>query len=254
MAIVTRLAAGSGTRAFGGAALDALLRASAMDAPLATRPHSLHAHFLQPVAPQRDVEVRTRVLRASRSFTTIAAEAIQSGVPVAAATTSFYLPRASREHEVNAPTPTWTPEESTAAHGGPLPSEKASVRDPVDLREADPRGTVGLDGRPVQRYWVRWRHPLPSGIDRAAALAWISDLCLTRVADVEHQSEPGDRQAASLDHAMWFHRATDPTDWLIYEVSSPVYVEELALSTGRFFDRDGHLVASVDQGSLLRRR
>lgn len=116
----------------------------------------------------------------------------------------------------------------------------------------------GVDGRPVLRYWVRHRDMASDGrtsaLDQAAALAWASDLCLTRVADVEHEDCPGVRQAASLDHAMWFHRAPTPGAWLLYEVSSPSYVAELALSVGRFFDRDGHLVASVAQESLLRRR
>jgi acyl-CoA thioesterase-2 len=53
---------------------------------------------------------------------------------------------------------------------------------------------------------------------------------------------------------MWFHRPTDLRNWLVYELSSPAYIDELALSTGRFFDRSGAIVASVAQQSLLRRR
>jgi acyl-CoA thioesterase-2 len=105
----------------------------------------------------------------------------------------------------------------------------------------------------VLRYWVRYRGPLCTVVDHAAALAWISDLCLTRVADLEHEASLGVRQGASLDHAMWFHRMPDLSDWLLYDVSSPAYVDELALSTGRFFDPQGSLVASVTQESLLRR-
>ena len=103
-------------------------------------------------------------------------------------------------------------------------------------------------------YWLRRRESL--GRDptiNAAALAFASDFCLTRVADLEHEDEPRNRWALSLDHVMWFHRPVDVSQWLLYELESPVYREALALSTGRFFDAEGH-IASVGQESLLRRR
>jgi acyl-CoA thioesterase-2 len=249
-----RLAAGNGPRAFGGAALAALLRAAAAHAPRAARPHSLHAHFLQPANPDTDVELSTRVLRSSRTFTTVAAEATQDGRPVATATASFHRAADSPAHGVTAALPPDSPEAAAPAVGGPLPPESAPARALVDLRDAGTPGATGPDGRPVQRYWVRHRVELLTDADRSAALAWISDLCLTRVADLEHHLSPGRRQAASLDHAMWFHRTPDLAEWLLYEVTSPSYVDELALSTGRFFDRSGRLVASVTQESLLRRR
>jgi acyl-CoA thioesterase-2 len=246
-----RLVRGNTDRAFGGSSLDLLLRGAHAHAPEQAKVHSLHAHFLRAAASDIDVEVSSRVLRASRSFTTVATELTQSGRPVASGTASFHLPRPSIEHTVRATMPR-SSEESAAARGGPLPCETSPSREQVDLREADP--AIGADGRPVLRYWARWRPPLVTELDRAAALAWVSDLCLTRVADLEHEHLPGTRQAASLDHAMWFHRSTDVNEWLLYEVSSPSYVAELALSTGRFFDRHGVLVASVAQESMLRRR
>lgn len=249
-----RLAAGNGSRAFGGAALAALLRAASAGSPPGSRPHSLHAHFLQPASPEEDVELSTRLLRSSRTFTTVAAEATQHGRPVATATASFHVPADSPVHGVSVELPSGSPLVAAPSVGGPLPPTSAPARVLVDLRDAGPPGAVGPDGRPVQRYWVRYRGEVLSDVDRTAALAWISDLCLTRVADLEHHGSPGRRQAASLDHSMWFHRPTDVGDWLLYEVTSPSYVDELALSTGRFFDRDGLLVASVAQESLLRRR
>lgn len=249
-----RLAAGNGPRAFGGAALAALLAAAADHATDGARPHSLHAHFLQAAAPDVDVELATRVLRASRTFTTISAEAAQGDRLVATATASFHVPTASATHGVRVVVPAEQPESSPPAFGGPLPPQSAPSRAPVDLRQAGPAGQTGPDGRPVQRYWVRHRGDLRTATDRCAALAWISDLCLTGAVDVEHHGSPGRRQAASLDHAMWFHGAPAVGDWLLYEVTSPSYVDELALSTGRFFDRSGRLLASVAQESLLRRR
>ncbi|WP_155357864.1 acyl-CoA thioesterase domain-containing protein [Acrocarpospora macrocephala] len=40
---------------------------------------------------------------------------------------------------------------------------------------------------------------------------------------------------------MWFHRPVRADEWLLYELTSPVYQEALTLSAGRFFDLDGTL-------------
>src|SRR5439155_21110323 len=108
----------------------------------------------------------------------------------------------------------------------------------------------GQDGRPVLAYWVRSRTPVTPGVCSAAALAWVSDLCLTRVADLEHEHLPGARKAASLDQAMWFHGPTVFDGWLLYELVSPAYRDGLALSTGRFYVCAGGLISSVAEESV----
>ena len=57
---------------------------------------------------------------------------------------------------------------------------------------------------------------------------------------------------ASLDHAMWFHRPFRADDWFLYESSSPSASGGRGLATGRFFARDGRLVASVAQEGMIR--
>jgi acyl-CoA thioesterase-2 len=57
---------------------------------------------------------------------------------------------------------------------------------------------------------------------------------------------------ASLDHAMWFHRQFRADDWFLYESSSPSASGGRGLATGRFFARDGRLVASVTQEGMIR--
>jgi acyl-CoA thioesterase-2 len=57
---------------------------------------------------------------------------------------------------------------------------------------------------------------------------------------------------ASLDHALWFHKAFRMDDWLLYHQESPVTAHARGLALGRYFTRDGELVASVCQEGLLR--
>jgi acyl-CoA thioesterase-2 len=60
--------------------------------------------------------------------------------------------------------------------------------------------------------------------------------------------------AASLDHALWFHRPFRADEWLLYAHDSPNLAGSRGLSRGLIFARDGTLVASVAQEGLLRER
>ena len=62
----------------------------------------------------------------------------------------------------------------------------------------------------------------------------------------------GRLRAASLDHAMWFHRDFRLDDWLLYVIDSPSAQGARALCRGSIFTRDGRLVASTAQEGMLR--
>jgi acyl-CoA thioesterase-2 len=59
-------------------------------------------------------------------------------------------------------------------------------------------------------------------------------------------------QAASLDHALWFHRPFRADEWLLYAQDSPSASGALGFSRGLIYTRDGTLVASVAQEGLIR--
>jgi acyl-CoA thioesterase-2 len=58
---------------------------------------------------------------------------------------------------------------------------------------------------------------------------------------------------ASLDHAMWFHRPVDFSDWLLYEQRSPSAVAGRGLGFGAIYNRTGELVCTVAQEGYLGR-
>src|SRR5262249_60933437 len=60
--------------------------------------------------------------------------------------------------------------------------------------------------------------------------------------------------AASLDHALWFHRPFRADEWLLYAQDSPNASGGRGFARGQFFTRDGTLVASVAQEGLVRIR
>ena len=61
-------------------------------------------------------------------------------------------------------------------------------------------------------------------------------------------------QVVTIDHSMWFHHDFRLDDWLLYSVESSVASDGRGLVTGKFFTRDGKLVASTIQEGLIRQR
>ena len=59
-------------------------------------------------------------------------------------------------------------------------------------------------------------------------------------------------QAASLDHAIWFHDAFCADEWLLCHIRSPRAGRARGLSIGVIYSRDGKLIASTSQECLIR--
>jgi acyl-CoA thioesterase-2 len=87
-------------------------------------------------------------------------------------------------------------------------------------------------------------------------LTYISDFALLGTALYPHPYSgwSDDIQSASLDHAIWFHRPFRADEFLLYTLDSPSAEAARGFSRGSFYTRDGVLVASTAQESLLRPR
>jgi acyl-CoA thioesterase-2 len=127
----------------------------------------------------------------------------------------------------------------------------------LDVRyvgDSRPGGALADARHPARaRVWVRTDGSLPN--DRRlhqAALAYVSDLTLLSATTVPHGVLIGlNVQAASIDHAMWFHRPFRADDWLLHDQVSPSASHGLGLATGRLF-QNGVLVSDVAQEGLIR--
>ena len=58
--------------------------------------------------------------------------------------------------------------------------------------------------------------------------------------------------AASLDHAIWFHRQFRFDEWILAAMDSPASAGSRGFNRGNTFTVDGVLVASVAQEGLMR--
>jgi acyl-CoA thioesterase-2 len=85
-------------------------------------------------------------------------------------------------------------------------------------------------------------------------LTYASDMTLLDSVVRPHGYSLGTGQllAASLDHAMWFHRPFRADEWWLYESESPSASDARGLATGQIWSQDGRHLASVVQEGLLR--
>ncbi|MGW3246309.1 acyl-CoA thioesterase [Streptomyces sp. NPDC001070] len=250
--------AGVPLRAFGGqvAAQSLIAAGSTLPAP-DLLVHSLHGYFIRAGRTDRPIVYEVDRTRDGSSFATRRVVAIQNGDVIFSLSASFHREEDSPEHQADAPDapgPEGLPElwEYARARRGPSVFEAVLESRCV----ADPeKGLPSVGQGPRQQLWVRTRDSLPGGpLLHACALTYFSDIRLLATAGLPYADHPGERQAASLDHAVWFHRPFRADEWLLFAMESPSYASSRGLARGQFFTRDGRLVASVVQEGLYRRR
>ena len=88
------------------------------------------------------------------------------------------------------------------------------------------------------------------------ALAYASDFMLLDAALIPHGRTVFEKtiMAASLDHALWFHRPFRADEWLLFAKSSPSASGARGFVRGQFFNARGELVATAAQECLIRIR
>jgi acyl-CoA thioesterase-2 len=254
-------------RVYGGQVIGQALVAACRTVDVAGRPpHSLHAYFLLGGDPKAPIVYDVDRIRDGKSFTTRRVVAIQHGEAIFTMAVSFHRDEPGISHQAKMPDVP-KPEETASdaeIRARVLPLMPEAVRRfyererPIELRP------VELDrylGRKIEggrfHVWIRAIGKLPDEpAIHQCVLAYASDMMLLDSALIPHGRtvfEPT-TMAASLDHALWFHRPFRADDWLLYAQDSPNLSGSRGFSRGLIFARDGTLVASVAQEGLLRER
>jgi len=216
--------------------------------------HSLHAYFLRP--GRHDVPLRFVVdrIRDGRTFTTRRVKAHQAGEVIFNLSASFCLPEPGIAHQD--PMPAAPPPEALQdweeirAH---LPGAPPRMDSPVEVRMADPWTEAASPAR--QRSWMRVKGRLPDDrLVHTAMLVYATDRTLLGTAARPHAIAWAERQAVSLDHAVWIHHPVQLDGWLLYASESPIAHAAHGLIFGGVYYPDGRRLASVAQEGLIRRR
>jgi len=254
-------------RVFGGQVAGQALTAAARTVPSERTVHSLHAVFVRPGDPAVPIVYDVSAIREGRSFSTRRTAARQHGNEIFFMTSSFQVPEDGLEHqnlmpEVPAPETCPPMAEVVETQGGGSGREWEQEWAALEMRYAG--GAPAADERTgqspengVTRLWVRAAGQLPDDpVVHASVLTYASDLTLLGSALAPHRTHitDGTVQAASLDHAMWFHRPHRSDEWLLYDQMSPSASGARGLAIGKLFSRDGVLVATVAQEGLIRVR
>ena len=250
-------------RVFGGQVIGQALVAACRTVE-GRQPHSLHGYFLLPGDPKIPIIYEVDRIRDGRSFATRRVVAIQHGRPIFALTVSFQIDEPGFDHAIAMPDV--PPPESLAEiveMTKLIPAMSPLVRAwyererPLELRPVDMTSRFGAGHAQETgfRVWVRTTGPLPDdpAIHRCV-LAYASDLTLLDTAMVPHGRSVMESaiQAASLDHALWFHRPFRADSWLLFAQDTPSASGARGFARSSVFDQSGRLVASVAQEGLVR--
>jgi acyl-CoA thioesterase-2 len=253
-------------RVFGGQVAGQALVAATRTVPDERAVHSLHAYFLIPGDTSVPIVYDVERTRDGRSFSSRRVVARQHGRAIFSMSASFQVPESGLEHQDAMPSA--PPPEECSELGDLLATLSGRSRGEWDrewsalqVRYAGDSRTGGVLHDPehpaVSRVWLRTSGRIGDDPSlHAAVLTYASDLTLLSASVIPHGTYIGDPrlQPASLDHAMWFHRAFRADEWLLYDQVSPSASGGRGLATGRLFAGDGRLVASVVQEGLVRFR
>ena len=228
--------------------------------------HSLHGYFLRPGDPSVPIIYDVDRIRDGKSFTTRRVVAIQHGEAIFSMSVSFHNAEDGFDHQVempDVPPPDDLPtqEELTRQLIEQVPENIRAYWEqdrPIEVRPVElNRFYSNEPGTPLQNVWMRANGKLPD--DPAlhqCVLAYASDMTLLDTSLIAHGRMMFDPELmlASLDHALWFHRAFRADDWLLYHQDSPASFGARGFCRGSVFAADGTLVASVAQEGLIRQR
>ena len=249
-------------RVFGGQVLAQSLVAAQRTTPEDRTVHSMHGYFLRPGKVELPITFSVDRIHDGRSFSTRRTQAYQDGLPILSMIASFQDHDPGLDHQASMPEGVPDPESvpSTAEVLGdvdhPIAQFWATQR-PFEMRHVPSPIYFSVEGEKVahQAVWIKAIGQLPDDPNlHRAALAYASDYSILEPILRRHGypwSTPG-LKAASLDHAMWWHRFGRVDEWLLYTQESPSATGGRGLSLGRIFTRDGLLIASVAQEGMVR--
>jgi len=228
--------------------------------------HSLHAYFLRIGDHNAPIIYEVERTRDGQSFSARRVVAIQHGKPIFTMVASFQIKETSVNYQEQMPV-TAPPEQLQSINDflGNL-SERApdkfrltaSLYAPFEMKPVEPVDLANPKKRePIRHLWLKATDKLPDDpVIHHILMAYVSDFSLLDTNLLPHGLHVLDSniQIASIDHAMWFHRDFRIDDWLLYACEGVSTSGARGVARGRFFTREGVLVASTMQEGLLRFR
>lgn len=244
----------SGHHIVGGHIAGQALMAASRTAP-GRIPHSVHVYYLRAGDARRPVDFHVDRSRDGGTLSTRQVTARQDGEVLLEALASFSVPVDGFDHHVpiaDVPDPDSLPtvQEQLAPyadeHGGHWVRPQ-----PFDLRYVDPPPRLALDlGEPSPRIRLWWRptEAVPDdAVLHSCLLTYLSGVTMLETAIAMRRATPVTTFSALIDHALWFHRPVDLSDWVLSDQFSPSAIGGRGLATSTMYNRAGELVCIATQ-------
>lgn len=227
--------------------------------------HSLHTYFLAAGTSRAPLTFDVETLRDGGRFSIRRVRVVQGDRYLCDITASFDAGGTGVEHQL-VPMPLMPAPEKLVEmsalpvhdEGCGLSGELAIARNfpQIDVRLVEPDSLRHQVPSGRRTMWIRLR-----GVPESAAaplgqqcLTYLSDYLMAGTSKLPHPA--GHRLphfgAASLDHAVWFHKPCRAGDWVLFEQQTTFAAQGRAMVRGSMWGRDGEFLATVVQEVLFR--
>ena len=214
--------------------------------------HSLHAYFLRPGKNDASTTLRVERLRDGRSFSTRTVVACQDDEPIFTVTASFHKDEPGGDFATPIATDVPGPDDladsqtelSRTLWGEDSPFERLEVPEYSHTRQSP---------TPRRAMWIRSRAALPDdpGL-HACVITFLSDMGVLAAVRAARSGSERPAMAASLDHAVWFHRPARADEWLLFDVAARSSASSRGLGIGTMHTLGGVHAVTVGQEGLVR--
>lgn len=218
-------------------------------------PHSVHVYYLRAGDARHPVDLHVTRDRDGGTLSTRRVTAVQDGEILLEALASFSTPAGGLQHQVTMP-------------DVPAPESLPSIREqlaryadeadgywvrpqPFDLRYVDPPPREAIDlpePSPRIRLWWKPIEPVPDdAVLHSCLLTYLSGITMLETAVAMRRATQVSTFNALIDHALWFHRPIDMSDWVLSDQHSPSGIDGRGLATSTMYNRSGELVCIATQ-------
>lgn len=224
--------------------------------------HSLHVYYLRPGDARHPVDLDVEAARDGGTLSTRHVTASQGGQVLLEALASLSTPVDSVDYQQpmpDVPDPESLPSVQQQLAGYADELNGHWVRPSAfDRRYVDPPPRLAVDLpalSPRIRLWWKPVEAVPiDAVLHSCLLTYLSGTTMLETALVARRATPITTFNALIDHALWFQRPVDLSDWVLSDQFSPSGIAGRGMATSTMFNRAGQLVCTATQELYFGRR
>lgn len=230
------------------------LMAAALTAPGRT-PHSAHTYYVRAGDARRPVDLHVAVIRDGGTLATRQVTAHQDDQILLETLASFTAAVEAPDYHQplpEVPDPDALPPMQDQLAGYAEELDGLWVRErPFELHyiDAPPRLAQDLTDAPARtRLWWKPTGPVPDDpVLHSCLLTYLTGTTMVEAALTQRRATQVSVFNALIDHALWFQRPVDLSDWVLSDQVSPSGVGGRGLASATMYNRSGALVCTATQ-------